>query len=188
MGERMKTEATSLSLLLGVALLSCVAGTASAQLAISRFTVDSGGGGSAGGVFAMSGTAGQPDAGQMSGASFTLKSGFWAGGGGAPSGVGEGHDDGVEPDAPVPLAFRVLPANPNPVRESMVVAFDLPESRLVRMEIFDAAGRLVRVLADEQVRAWDRRDRQGVRVPAGIYFVRFDAGQNHGSQKVVVVS
>ncbi len=40
-------------------------------------TVDGGGGTSTGGVYAVSGTIGQPDAGRMSGGQFTLEGGFW---------------------------------------------------------------------------------------------------------------
>jgi hypothetical protein len=40
------------------------------------FTID-GGGTSTGGVYSVSGTIGQPDAGRMSGGSFTLDGGFW---------------------------------------------------------------------------------------------------------------
>jgi hypothetical protein len=76
----------------------------------------------------------------------------------------------------------------------MVLAFDLPEARLVRAELYDVTGRLVRVLSDDVApagrshRVWDRRDEQGRRVPAGIYFLRFDAGPHRGRQKVIVVS
>ena len=41
------------------------------------FTLDGGGGTSSGGAFAVNGTAGQPDAGAMSGGLFTLEGGFW---------------------------------------------------------------------------------------------------------------
>src|SRR5438876_9327549 len=44
---------------------------------IDWFTIDGGGGSSAGGVYAVSGTIGQPDAGKMSGGNFTLDGGFW---------------------------------------------------------------------------------------------------------------
>jgi hypothetical protein len=46
-------------------------------LSIPWWTVDGGGGTSKGGQFALSGTAGQPDAAAMSGGSYTLASGFW---------------------------------------------------------------------------------------------------------------
>ena len=40
-------------------------------------TIDGGGGSSTGGVYSVSGTIGQPDAGRMSGGPFTLDGGFW---------------------------------------------------------------------------------------------------------------
>lgn len=52
---------------------------ASAQsYAIDWHTVDGGGGTSTGGVYSVSGTVGQPDAGTMSGASYSLTGGFWS--------------------------------------------------------------------------------------------------------------
>ncbi len=42
------------------------------------FTLDGGGGTSTGGVFAMSGSIGQPEAGAMSGGAFSLTGGFWS--------------------------------------------------------------------------------------------------------------
>jgi len=44
---------------------------------IDWFTIDGGGGTSTGGVYAVSGTIGQPDAGHMSGGNFTIDGGFW---------------------------------------------------------------------------------------------------------------
>jgi hypothetical protein len=45
---------------------------------VTWFTLDDGGGTSTGGVFSVSGTIGQPDAGTMSGGSFTVVGGFWS--------------------------------------------------------------------------------------------------------------
>jgi hypothetical protein len=45
---------------------------------IDWFTIDGGGGVCAGGVFAVSGTIGQPDAGAMSGGNFSVSGGFWS--------------------------------------------------------------------------------------------------------------
>lgn len=44
---------------------------------IDWFTIDGGGGISIGGVYSVSGTIGQPDAGHMSGGNFTIDGGFW---------------------------------------------------------------------------------------------------------------
>jgi hypothetical protein len=50
---------------------------AQAQYSIDWSTVDGGGGTSTGGVYSVSGTVGQPDAGAMSGGNYTLQGGFW---------------------------------------------------------------------------------------------------------------
>jgi len=49
-----------------------------AQYSIDWYSIDGGGGTSTGGVYSVSGTIGQPDAGAMSGGNFTLQGGFWA--------------------------------------------------------------------------------------------------------------
>ncbi len=50
---------------------------AHAQYSIDWFKIAGGGGTSTGGVYSMSGTIGQPDAGAMSGGNYTLQGGFW---------------------------------------------------------------------------------------------------------------
>ena len=53
---------------------------ANAQLTISWHTIDGGGGHSSGGLFSLDGTIGQHDAStEMTGGSFSLTGGFWAG-------------------------------------------------------------------------------------------------------------
>jgi hypothetical protein len=47
------------------------------QYSIDWSTIDGGGGMSTGGVYSVSGTIGQPDAGAMSGGNYTLQGGFW---------------------------------------------------------------------------------------------------------------
>jgi len=59
-------------------LLSALCLSARAQYAVDWSTIDGGGGTSTGGVYAVTGTIGQPDAGTMSGGTFTLQGGFWS--------------------------------------------------------------------------------------------------------------
>jgi hypothetical protein len=49
-----------------------------AQYAIPWHTIDGGGGTSTGGVYSLSGTIGQQDAGKMSGGNFSVTGGFWS--------------------------------------------------------------------------------------------------------------
>jgi len=60
----------------GVCLLAVVAAV-QAQYSIDWHTIDGGGGTSTVGVYTVSGTIGQPDAGRMSGGQYTLEGGFW---------------------------------------------------------------------------------------------------------------
>ena len=97
---------------------------------------------------------------------------------------------GAEPKA---IAFAVHPIFPNPARTQCRIAFDLPYQTRVSIDVFDITGRRVARLAEGrgfeaglQSLAWDLMDRQGRRVPAGIYLVRVDAGRNHTVSRVVV--
>ena len=61
-----------------IALLWLLPAMAFAQYSIDWFTIAGGGGTSTGGVYSVSGTIGQPDAGKMTGGNFSLNGGFWS--------------------------------------------------------------------------------------------------------------
>jgi hypothetical protein len=73
---------------MGLLLLAMVVSAAVALAAggydIPWWSVDGGGGTSSGGTYTLRGTAGQPDAGTVSGAKYAIAGGFWAGTGGEP--------------------------------------------------------------------------------------------------------
>ncbi len=71
-------------LILAIFLLALVVGSEALQAqggyGLSWWTVDGGGTTSArDGSYTLNGTAGQPDAGELSGGSYTLSGGFWTG-------------------------------------------------------------------------------------------------------------
>jgi hypothetical protein len=70
----MKRTLSLMATLAGLALPA-----AAQNYSIDWFTIDGGGGTSTGGVYSVSGTIGQPDAGTMSGGSYSLVGGFWGG-------------------------------------------------------------------------------------------------------------
>lgn len=73
-----------ITFLLTLSVILILTATALAQTGgdydLSWWTVDGGGGTSSGGLFSLSGTAGQSDAGLLSGGVYTLGGGFWGGG------------------------------------------------------------------------------------------------------------
>jgi hypothetical protein len=85
------------------------------------------------------------------------------------------------PGAPPPHANALYQNAPNPFSSSTRIAFALNKKGHVRLQIFDAKGRLVRTLADEErapnnyVEFWDGRDGNGRRLASGTYFYRISA-------------
>ena len=69
----MKAPSLSLALMIG-----CASAVAFAQnFAVNWWTIGGGGGTSSGGAYTVTGTAGQSDAGRLTGGSFSLEGGFW---------------------------------------------------------------------------------------------------------------
>jgi flagellar hook assembly protein FlgD len=72
------------------------------------------------------------------------------------------------------------------------LSFHAPSEGAVSIEVFDAAGRLVReVLRGSTLSAaeifWDGRDSSGRPVPAGLYFVRAQSGGASVTNRVAVL-
>jgi hypothetical protein len=71
---------------------------------------------------------------------------------------------------------------PNPFHATTMIRYAVPQETDVHLAVFDARGRLTRVLADGAAGpgvtgvVWDGRDGQGRSVPSGIYFYRLEAG------------
>ena len=78
------------------------------------------------------------------------------------------------------LAYRPMP---NPFRSGMRMAYSVagPAQR-VNIRVVDVAGRVVRTLVDamepagSHVTSWDGRDRDGVKMRNGIYFIHASVG------------
>lgn len=89
----------------------------------------------------------------------------------APVGVG-----GV----PAPRAGFVAPPWPNPSRGGVNVRFALSQPGRARLEALDLEGRRVTTVLDRTLGAgqstaiWDGRGATGMRVPAGVYFLRLE--------------
>jgi len=78
----------------------------------------------------------------------------------------------------LPPTARLLANTPNPFNPRTTVHFELPTAATVRVDVYDAAGRLVRTLLDgarapgRHSLAWDGDDHAGRGVASGVYFVR----------------
>lgn len=90
-----------------------------------------------------------------------------------------------------PVALRVEQNVPNPFNPSTTIAFFLSRESGVSVEIFDAVGRRIAVLAGGRFSAgnhaliWDARDEQGRAVSSGTYFYRVSAGSRTVTRKML---
>jgi hypothetical protein len=87
--------------------------------------------------------------------------------------------------------LRLAPGTANPSRGAMGFEFDVRATGLVRLVVHDVSGREVHRLVDATREAgrhtttWDGRNRAGVAVPSGVYFVRLETSSGRGLQRVV---
>jgi len=77
---------------------------------------------------------------------------------------------------------------PNPFRESATIAFTLYAEERVKIEVYDLLGRRVVQLVDQQLTPGRHRiPFDAGRLPSGVYFYRFEAG-NYAKTKSMVVA
>lgn len=99
---------------------------------------------------------------------------------------------GAEEEAAV-SATRLDQNYPNPFNPTTQIRFELRESSNVQLRVFDAAGRLVRVLVDAKIEAgrhaigWDGLNESQKAVASGIYFYRLDAGHFSQTRKMIIM-
>ena len=102
--------------------------------------------------------------------------------------------EGLESQPQVPTAFRLAQNVPNPFNPVTTIRYDLPVACEVRLEVYDATGRLVRVLRDgvveqaaSRMTVWDGTDDGGRPVASGVYFYRLEAGEFTETRSMVLL-
>jgi hypothetical protein len=96
----------------------------------------------------------------------------------------------AEAGLPGPLFRR---EGPHPLRSRIAFRFELPRAAPVELDVYDTTGRRVATLVRGERTAgshrveWDGRGPGGVRLAAGVYFVRFVTGALTATEKVVLV-
>ncbi len=83
---------------------------------------------------------------------------------------------------------------PNPFNPKTEIRFALPEARPIDCDVYDASGRLVRILARDAAHAaglhglvWDGRDDAGRTVSAGTYVYRLRAGGDRAMGRLTLL-
>jgi hypothetical protein len=94
--------------------------------------------------------------------------------------------------AGLPTRFALEAARPNPFARTTAISLALPRAVRVEVALYDATGKLVRVLASSEQPAgrlilnWDGRDLAGRLLPEGVYYCRARAGDYRATGKLVI--
>lgn len=106
-----------------------------------------------------------------------------------PSDVEEANNGG-----PKFAAYELGPVVPNPVfGQRAVISYQLPIGDRATLAIYNNLGQKVRILVDRVLPAgrftadWDGRNESGRKIPAGVYFIRFEARTFRATRKFVVL-
>jgi CubicO group peptidase (beta-lactamase class C family) len=89
--------------------------------------------------------------------------------------------------------LHYLRTQPNPFKGELQVEYFVASASVLELQIYDAAGRMVRELLKEPTKPgiyrikWDGRDSEGSRVPSGVYFCRMKAGDFTSTKKMILL-
>lgn len=106
---------------------------------------------------------------------------------------GEMHDPIPPPGGDEPDVFDLSANYPNPFNPRTTIAYTLPASSRVTLSVFDARGRLVRVLVDGERAAgrheavWTGRDAEGIASASGVYFYRLETELGVRTRRMVLL-
>ena len=96
----------------------------------------------------------------------------------------------VEEPAAVRRDVSLRPPYPNPTTGPSTLEYTLPEPAAARVEVFDIAGRLVKLIHDgwdpagQQRFEWDGREQSGRPARAGVYFIRLEVNGQRASEQL----
>jgi len=96
-------------------------------------------------------------------------------------------------DGELPEGYALSQNYPNPFNPTTRIDYAIAEAQHVKLEVFNIQGQKVRTLVDRTVSPgsytveWDAASDTGNRVASGIYFYRFEAGDNIVTKKMTLL-
>ncbi len=92
------------------------------------------------------------------------------------------------------LSFTMAQNYPNPFNPSTTIKFSIPKGETVQLQIFDAHGRRIATLVNEQHMApgtyevtWNGLSDTGIPITSGTYFARVIAGKASRTRKMIMM-
>ncbi|MGI6198694.1 MAG: T9SS type A sorting domain-containing protein, partial [Candidatus Cloacimonadaceae bacterium] len=97
-------------------------------------------------------------------------------------------------DPRIPVTATALSGNyPNPFNPETTISYSVKEPGMVRIEIYNIKGQLVRTLVDEAhatghyKQTFDARDDRGRNISNGVYLIRMRAPGYHKMSKMILM-
>ncbi len=100
---------------------------------------------------------------------------------------------GIEEIAELNHQGSYLENHPNPFRQTTRIKFQTLQSVHVSIKIYDITGHLVRTLLNEHKPTgiydiiWEGMDTKGKKLPGGVYFIKFEAGNYKETRKIILL-
>lgn len=100
---------------------------------------------------------------------------------------------GIAEEGVLPVEYTVSRNYPNPFNPATTIEYQLPQRSDVKLVVYNTLGQRVRTLLNQSVEAgfhkvvWDGRNDAGRQVSSGIYIYRFNAGDFHRTQKMILL-
>ena len=156
-----------------------------AQFAIPVSVLGNGGDSMIGTSFKLTGTAGQAVVEHTFDTQWRLSSGFWT------TRNGFVITD-IEPEEePIAQVFTLDQNMPNPFRAETTIAFSIPKTTHVTLEVFDMLGRHLVTLTDTSLPPgkhtvrWDGKTESGLSISAGTYLYRIQTDTYQSSKQLI---
>ncbi len=93
----------------------------------------------------------------------------------------------------IPAEFALQQNYPNPFNPTTSIEFSVASKGLVRVQVFDMLGRLVKTIVDREFQpgnyraTWDGTDRNNLQVSSGIYLYTLDAREFSMTKKMILL-
>jgi hypothetical protein len=88
----------------------------------------------------------------------------------------------------IPLTFKLFQNSPNPFTRNTTIRYSVPRNEKVSLSVYDASGRCVRTLVNEEKKpGYHNVSFDGRRLGTGVYFTRFIAGDYKEVSKLILV-
>jgi len=101
---------------------------------------------------------------------------------------------GVDTTAPAVLASKLFPCHPNPFNPRTTIKFNLAQSGVTHLAVYDLKGSLVKTLLTGEIltvgshqAVWSGRDNTGKGVAGGVYLYRLKTDGYSSTQRMTLI-